>query len=276
MRVPVVFPLILMASSCARAADNTTCSRRLLPAAAVESVRQQLGTVPSRTSLTLPASLTAKSLQGAMLVEIQTSTLLVDEATTTVVKEVGQISSHDVIQRHTGDFGSIGFVVRRPGCVLCREHGLTLSTLAADETKPFAGFGLFGVIKETVDEEGLIEFSEVFPEKLYKDTDLVFYKALGERRLSIVTMLSSFLYSFLFKRSEWKAFGKRLEDKKLKGNLKGEGLLQGGVIVFDKSGIPLYAYIEDLGTDLPVSELVAAVNAVREAEFAQQQVATES
>jgi hypothetical protein len=179
-----------------------------------------------------------------------------------VVEELGELTSKAMMERHTGEFGSICFVVRRPGWVLCREQGLTLLALAAHDTKPLDGFGLFGVIKETgVDDVGLLEFAtKFFTEPLYRDTELAFYRALGDRRLSLTGMLWGM---FVSKRSEYKAMSKRLEDKEIEGNLKGEGLKQGGVIIFDKKGEPKYAYLEETGKDIVVADLVSAVQAVR-------------
>jgi hypothetical protein len=135
--------------------------------------------------------------------------------------------------------------------------------LAAHETEPFKGFGVFGVIKETgVDDEGLLEFVLQFPDKLYRDTTLAFYEAMGGRKLSIMSML----YKFVVKRAEMKELGKRMKEKNLKGNLKGEGKKQGGLVIFDKNGDPKYAFLEVTGNDLPVSDIIAAVNSVRSAQ----------
>jgi hypothetical protein len=139
---------------------------------------------------------------------------------------------------------------------------LTLLALAAHETKPLDGFGLFGVIKETgVDDEGLLEFAnQFFTEALYRDSELAFYKALGDRKLSLTGMVWGM---FVSKRAEYKAMAQRLKDKEIEGNMKGEGIKQGGVIIFDKKGDPKYAYLEETGKDIIVADLVSAVQAVR-------------
>jgi hypothetical protein len=178
-----------------------------------------------------------------------------------VVEELGELTSQAMIERHTGEFGSICFVVRRPGWVLCREQGLTLLALAAHDTKPLDGFGLFGVIKETgVDDVGLLEFAlKFFTEPLYRDTGLLFYRALGDRKLSLTGMF----WGMIWRRTEFKALSQRLKDKEIEGNLKGEGIKQGGVIIFDKMGEPKFAYLEETGKDIVVADLVSAVQAVR-------------
>jgi hypothetical protein len=60
--------------------------------------------------------------------------------------------------------------------------------------------------------------------------------------------------------------GKRLKDKKLEGNMKGEGLKTGGIIIFGTDGKPKYMYPEVTGSPLEVDDLLAAVQAVREME----------
>jgi hypothetical protein len=144
---------------------------------------------------------------------------------------------------------------------LCREQGLTLLALAAHETKPLDGFGLFGVIKETaVDDVGLLEFAlQFFTEPLYRDTELLFYRALGDRKLSLLPLI----FGMIWNGPETKAMKARLKDKEIEGNLKGEGIKQGGVIIFDKKGEPQYAYLEETGKDIDVADLVSAVQAVR-------------
>lgn len=54
----------------------------------------------------------------------------------------------------------------------------------------------------------------------------------------------------------------RLAEKKLEGNLKGEGMVQGGIIIFGKDGKARFAYEEETGKDLPVNDILAAVRAV--------------
>jgi hypothetical protein len=56
---------------------------------------------------------------------------------------------------------------------------------------------------------------------------------------------------------------KRLKVKKISGNLKGEGLIQGGIIIFDKHGKARYAYIEQTGSEIPIDDIIRAVRMVR-------------
>mmetsp|Transcript_32432 Transcript_32432/g.76305 ORF Transcript_32432/g.76305 Transcript_32432/m.76305 type:complete len:82 (-) Transcript_32432:458-703(-) len=61
-----------------------------------------------------------------------------------------------------------------------------------------------------------------------------------------------------------KDMNKRMKSKNLEGNLVGEGLKTGGIIVFGTDGEPKYAYPEVTGFEMEVDDLVAAVKDVRE------------
>lgn len=135
-----------------------------------------------------------------------------------------------------------------------------MSELAAREDSPLDGFGLFGTVKETgVDDEGLSDFyTDAFTAPLYQDEGLVFYNDFyGAAKLKLNTWNPFKLYK------AYKEMTARLEKKGLEGNLVGEGLILGGIVVFDKDGRPRYAYREETGKDIPVDDLLAAVNAVK-------------
>ena len=55
----------------------------------------------------------------------------------------------------------------------------------------------------------------------------------------------------------------RMTSKKLKGNLIGEGLKTGGIIIFGTDGQPKYAYPEITGQELNVKDLLCAIQSVR-------------
>mmetsp|Transcript_9213 Transcript_9213/g.12055 ORF Transcript_9213/g.12055 Transcript_9213/m.12055 type:complete len:80 (+) Transcript_9213:420-659(+) len=55
-----------------------------------------------------------------------------------------------------------------------------------------------------------------------------------------------------------KEVGKRIKEKNISGNMKGEGLIQGGIIIFDKNGKARYAYREETGFEVPVNDIIAA------------------
>ena len=166
----------------------------------------------------------------------------------------------DVLKSHTGQYGSICYVVRRPGWPFCREEGLALTELKANDQQPLDGFDLWGVVKETgVDDQGLSDFADFYPFPLYRDDGWNFYKALGNRKISIP--LNPFkLVGGIF---SLYSMNSRVKEKKIEGNMTGEGMKQGGVIIFGKDGTPKYCYYEKTGNDLPLDDILAAIHAVK-------------
>lgn len=147
--------------------------------------------------------------------------------------------------------------------MLCREHGQQLTSLAAeynnnikeeeDKKKPLS---VWGVVKETaVDDVGLTEFyNDSFKYPLYQDMELGIYKAMGNRAIKLSTWNPFALYR------GYVDMKKRLDDKKLDGNLKGEGMIQGGVLVLDKNGKIVYQYDEEIGSEIELEDLRTAIN----------------
>uniref|UniRef100_A0A7S1YHB2 Peroxiredoxin-like 2 activated in M-CSF stimulated monocytes n=1 Tax=Grammatophora oceanica TaxID=210454 RepID=A0A7S1YHB2_9STRA len=125
-----------------------------------------------------------------------------------------------------------------------------------------AGFGMVGVIKETgVDDEYLTSFHDkYYPYPLYRDENLDFYSYLGNRKLEFNVGYNpiNWVKGFFGLR----AVGKRLKAKNIDGNMNGEGLTKGGVVIFGKDGTPKYAYQED--GEMPVEEILAAVQMVKQ------------
>ena len=56
---------------------------------------------------------------------------------------------------------------------------------------------------------------------------------------------------------------RRLKKKNISGNLKGEGLVQGGIVLFDKNGKARYAYREETGSEVPIQDVIAAVKMIK-------------
>jgi len=137
---------------------------------------------------------------------------------------------------------------------------MTLSVLAALYGDSLLdGFELFGVVKETgIDNEGLAEFSNTYYGKypLYCDKSYSLYQALGDRKAVELPSLFTLFTSFL---DAWR----RITSKGIRWNLKGEGLVKGGLILFDTEGNPRYAYKEEMGVDLPVQDIVRALEVIR-------------
>ena len=123
------------------------------------------------------------------------------------------------------------------------------------------GFGVFGVVKETgIDDAGLAEFQERYfaSYPLYRDTTYAFYQALGDRRLGIGAVLNPMVLFGLLCDAVT-----QLRSKTIGGNGKGEGVVQGGIIVFDRDGKPVCMYEEETGVTLRVAEIAAALEAIR-------------
>ena len=120
------------------------------------------------------------------------------------------------------------------------------------------GFGIFGVVKEVVPPESVIDLkTDYFNYPLYKDEAQAFYKALGSRKLKITSWNPIKIYRGI------RDMNKRLSTKGISGNMKGEGLVQGGVIIFDASGTARFAYREETGSEIPVEDIIAVVRELR-------------
>lgn len=130
-----------------------------------------------------------------------------------------------------------------------RSDAMILQSLVKKEDSPFDGIKLFGIVKETgVDDEGLNDFAtEYFPYPLYKDSGLVYYNALGSGKIKLGwNPLAIFkLITDAKKRVKWVK----------SHNMKGEGFLQGGWIIFGADGQPKHAYQEDAKQRIPVDKI---------------------
>jgi hypothetical protein len=83
-----------------------------------------------------------------------------------------------------------------------------------------------------------------------------FYKALGSRKLTVSTWNPFKIFRGI------RNIYKRLSKKNISGNMKGEGLVQGGIVIFDKSGAR-YAYREETGMEVPIDDIIAVVRHIR-------------
>jgi AhpC/TSA antioxidant enzyme len=144
--------------------------------------------------------------------------------------------------------------------VLCREHGQQLTALAAEyNNNNNVVVAFWGTVKETgVDDVGLYDFYHsyyTFP--LFRDVELQLYtKAFGSRKIGLSTWNPLRLWR------GYQEMGNRMTEKKIDGNLKGEGMIQGGVLVFGASGAIEYMYEENVGDPLEMDDIRAAVNVV--------------
>ena len=114
---------------------------------------------------------------------------------------------------------------------------------------------LWGIVKETnVDDQGLLDFyQQYFTFDIYRDELLATYEAMGNRMIRLTTWNPIRWY-----RGFWDLTS-RLQQKNIKGNLKGEGMLQGGILFFDKAGVLQFAYEEEIGDEFDVEEILAVL-----------------
>jgi AhpC/TSA antioxidant enzyme len=114
------------------------------------------------------------------------------------------------------------------------------------------------------DDAGLTEFYQnYFTFPLYRDENLHFYHALGDGKITDNMSWWSLFKPWKLVR-EMKAMNKRLAKKKISGNLKGEGVKTGGIIIFGADGTAKYAYREVTGYELDMDDIYAAIQAVRD------------
>ena len=86
---------------------------------------------------------------------------------------------------------------------------------------------------------------------------LSFYNALGSRKIG----LKSWNPLKLFR--GFRELSKRLKRKNISGNMKGDGIVQGGIIIFNDKGQAQYAYREETGSEVPIDDIIAAVKMVK-------------
>ena len=150
---------------------------------------------------------------------------------------------------------------------MCREDALELSSrFKAGE---YNGVNLFGIIKEvapvsgaeTDEILGVSEFQNKYfqDHPVYLDHEKSFYAYLGNKGL-----LSQPLHSWnpftLYK--DYKGLQSRLNSKGIEGNLKGEGLLKGGLLLITPKDGVVYQHEESTGTPMPYDEFKAEVEKI--------------
>jgi hypothetical protein len=122
---------------------------------------------------------------------------------------------------------------------------------------------MIGIIKEvaptagaeTDEKLGVAEFHDkYFPYPLFRDQSLEFYKALGNRKLlnQVFTTNPFTVYN------TYQEMKKRLKGRGLKGNMAGEGNLQGGVFVISPLQGVVYMHQEITGQPFPMKEIAQA------------------
>lgn len=151
------------------------------------------------------------------------------------------------------------YLLRRPGCVLCRATAAKLWA-AQEEITAAAGGGehrLVCVAHEWLPAE-IAAFRDGFwPGPIYKDEEKALFAALGSgtvRRASALSLLNPL--------SRMWGHAKAAKAAGVEGNFTGDGLTLGGVLVIVR-GTPVWTFQEKQFGDAP--EPAAVVAAVREA-----------
>ncbi len=153
---------------------------------------------------------------------------------------------------------------------MCREDAREISSRFA--SGEFAGAKLYGVIKEVAPVKGSMSMKgaetdkelgvEVFQteyfgsNELFIDQEKEFHKFLGGK-----SILSQPLHSWnpFTIYQDFKALGSRLKEKKLEGNMNGEGLMKGGFLIVHPVEGVVYRHEESIGTVMPMDEIREAL-----------------
>lgn len=121
---------------------------------------------------------------------------------------------------------------------------------------------MVGFVKEEETPEqdlGVVEFAtKYFCGSLYLDEARETFQQLGDRKISLP------LGTLLRPWKLWgamKELGARTKEKGVEGNMKGDGLVQGGIVVVGPAPecTVLYTYLEETGKPIPVDEIDAAI-----------------
>lgn len=147
---------------------------------------------------------------------------------------------------------------------MCREDAKELSSRLKSGQYP--NIKLVGVVKEvapvkgaeTDEVLGVNEFQTKYFDNLpvYLDHEKEFYAFFGNKSL-----LSQSLHSWnpftLY--NDYKSLESRLKSKGVDGNLKGEGLLKGGLLIISPEEGIVYAHHEQTGSEMPYEEIGNAI-----------------
>jgi hypothetical protein len=97
---------------------------------------------------------------------------------------------------------------------------------------------------------------------VYLDEGKQFYGFLGDRKLISTRNVFKALVRPLKTWRSLRAVGDRMKSKGIEGNMVGEGLLLGGVLVVDRDGRVTYSYPETAGEPAPVDAVDEALDAL--------------
>lgn len=140
---------------------------------------------------------------------------------------------------------------------MCREEAADLCSALTEMDVP-----IYGVVKEEelpapVEKEkmrGTAEFAtKYFCGPLFlSDEERTLYKYLGEEPIFTPGSLFKMALNPFKARREMKAMNERFKEKGIEGNMVGDGLVKGGVLVIAPDGELKYTFPEDPGNGIPV------------------------
>jgi len=146
-----------------------------------------------------------------------------------------------------------------------------LCALLAKESSPLP---VLAVCKETETEAGddtlgIAEFEDkYFCGPMYHDPQRTFYEYLGNKKISLP--LGKMIFNPLGTWRDIKSMGARLKERGLDGNMKGDGLVKGGVLVIAPDDRVVHTFFEDIGNGIPEAEAAKIAEAVRQVASAAQ------
>ncbi|RIA90415.1 hypothetical protein C1645_769977 [Glomus cerebriforme] len=144
------------------------------------------------------------------------------------------------------------FVVRRPGCQLCREDAVRISS-QRDLIFGKMGLNMVAIVHEILDNE-VEEFNEGFWKgTVYFDKEKAFYNSLGGGKLQYAGFVS------FIKPSVWSNIRRNYKTG-VTGNFKGDGSVLGGLYIIksDTEGV-VYQYREKVwGDQAPLKQVLKA------------------
>lgn len=160
---------------------------------------------------------------------------------------------------------TVVFVTRRPGCYLCREDAMALS--AAHMNNEWGDdVNLVAVIKEVAPvasartdlQLGVEEFQVQYfnSNPVFLDTEKDFYKFFGMKS-ALSQKLNSWNPFALYE--DYNAMSRRIKSKGIHWNSRGEGIIQGGIVVVSPTKGIVYQRNELTGTELPMRDITHAI-----------------
>ena len=124
---------------------------------------------------------------------------------------------------------------------------------------------MVSVLKENIPAE-VEAFRHFWPADLFLDEAQGFYKALGGGQVHHKSLIMFLLRFFSPLQNRLQENAKRTKNGGFEGNLKGEGLITGGLYVMRRGGAMEYAFREEeIGDHAPLDEVLAAAERAQKA-----------